>query len=61
MSYGEGLYRAKCSSCHNVIAPENHDQEKWRQYIDEYGGEMTDEQESTILEYLTAGGAPRTD
>jgi hypothetical protein len=55
MSYGERMYRAKCSSCHNVIAAEDHDPEKWRLYVERYGQEMTDEEKRTVLHYLTGG------
>ncbi len=52
MSEGEILYRAKCSSCHNIIAPGHHDKEKWRIYIDKYGQKMTSEEKQTVLQYL---------
>jgi cytochrome c5 len=56
MSCGEMLYRAKCSSCHNVIAPKDHDPEEWHLYVERYGREMTDEEKGTVLHYLTGGG-----
>ena len=37
MSYAKMLYRAKCSLCHNIIAPDRFGKEKWRLYIDKYG------------------------
>jgi hypothetical protein len=52
MSGGEKLYRAKCSSCHRVIAPGDHDEEEWRLYVDKYGKKMTDEEKKVVLEYL---------
>lgn len=52
MSPGEMLYRAKCSSCHNVIAASRYDREEWRLYIDKYGKKMTDEEKRIVLEYL---------
>ena len=52
MSAGEVLYRAKCSSCHNIIAPSRHDKELWRLYIDKYGEKMTAEEKQTVLRYL---------
>ena len=52
MSYGKMLYRAKCSSCHNVIAPGRFGKEKWRLYIDEYGQKMTTEEKRVVLQYL---------
>ncbi|MHC4642275.1 MAG: c-type cytochrome [Planctomycetota bacterium] len=54
MSGGEKLYRAKCSSCHSVIAPGNHDEEQWCLYVDKYGKKMTDEEKRIVLEYLVA-------
>ena len=53
MSDGEILYRAKCSSCHNIIAPSRYDKEKWHLYIDKYGQKMTDGEKELLLEYLT--------
>ena len=52
MSDGEMLYRSKCSSCHNIIAPGRYDEEKWRLHMDEYGQKMTDEEKRTVLQYL---------
>ncbi len=54
MSDSEMLYRAKCSSCHNVIAANRYDQEKWSLYIDEYGKKMTNDEKRIVLEYLIA-------
>ena len=53
MSDGEKLYLAKCSSCHNVIAPSCYDKGEWRLHIDEYGGKMTVEEKQAVLQYLT--------
>jgi hypothetical protein len=52
MSYGEILYRAKCSSCHNVIEPSRHDKEAWDIYINKYGQKMTAEEKQVVLQYL---------
>lgn len=52
MSDGQKLYQAKCSSCHNLIAPERHDKEKWQLYIDKYGQEMTTGEKRVVLQYL---------
>ena len=52
MSSAEMLYRAKCSSCHNIIAPGSYDKEKWRLHIDKYGQKMTDEEKRVVLQYL---------
>ena len=52
MSPDEMLYRAKCSSCHNVIAASRYDREEWRLYIDKYGKKMTDDEKRMVLEYL---------
>ena len=52
MSDGQVLYRSKCSSCHNIIAPSSYGREDWRRYIDKYGRKMTDEEKRAVLEYL---------
>ncbi|NIP24063.1 MAG: hypothetical protein GWN67_10720 [Phycisphaerae bacterium] len=52
MSPGEMLYRAKCSSCHSVIATSSYDRQEWRLYIDKYGKKMTDDEKRIVLEYL---------
>ena len=58
MSDGQVLYRAKCSSCHNIIAPSRYDKEDWQLYLDKYGKKMTDEEKRAVLEYLV-GVNPR--
>jgi len=52
MSDGERLYRAKCSSCHNIIEPSRHDRQTWQEYVDEYGRKITIEDKQLILQYL---------
>jgi len=52
MSDGERLYRAKCSSCHNIIEPSRHDRQTWQKYVDEYGRKMTIEEKRLVLQYL---------
>lgn len=52
MSDGEMLYLAKCSSCHNIIAPSSYDKEEWRLYVNKYGQEMTAEEKRIVLQYL---------
>jgi hypothetical protein len=52
MSGGEMLYRAKCSSCHKLIAPWRFEKEKRHRYVDKYGKKMTDEEKRVVLEYL---------
>jgi hypothetical protein len=56
VSNGETLYRAKCSSCHNIIIPTHHNKEKWHRYIDKYGQEMTTEEKQVVLQYLANSG-----
>jgi hypothetical protein len=53
MSPAERLYRAKCSSCHNVIMPGAHSEQLWRAHIEEYGRHLTDDEKQTILQYVT--------
>ena len=52
MSDGEKLYRSKCSSCHNIIEPKQHDEETWQKYVYEYGKKMTSEEKQLVLQYL---------
>jgi cytochrome c5 len=52
MSDGEMLYRAKCSSCHNIIEPNRYNNETWQKYVDEYGKKMTIEEKQLVLQYL---------
>ena len=52
MNTSEALYRSKCSSCHNIIAPSRYGKETWRLYIDKYGQKMTDQEKRTVLQYL---------
>ena len=58
MSKGQMLYRAKCSSCHSVIARSRYGQERWRLYVDKYGRKITSEEKQTILQYLEGGNSP---
>ena len=53
LSEGERLYRAKCSSCHRLIGPEEHGAPAWRHYVDEYGQPLTSDEKHRILEFLT--------
>jgi len=54
MDEGERLHRAKCASCHRLIAPQERTPEQWRHLLDDHGPKrMTDAQRSAILEYLT--------
>lgn len=52
MTADEVLYRAKCSSCHNVIEPGCYGKERWRLYIDKYGQKLTVEEKQILLQYL---------
>jgi len=52
MSEGEKLYRSKCSSCHNIIEPNRHDEETWHKYVEEYGRKMTVDEKRLVLQYL---------
>jgi hypothetical protein len=52
MSDGKKLYRAKCSSCHNIIEPNCHNRQTWYKYVDEYGKKMTIEEKRLVLQYL---------
>ncbi len=51
-SDGQTLYHAKCSSCHNIIAPDSHNEQQWQFYVEKYGKKMTDEQKQTMMNYL---------
>ena len=52
MSDGEKMYHAKCSLCHNVIEPRQHDEETWRKYVEEYGKKMKAVEKQLFLQYL---------
>ncbi len=52
MTDAQQLYSAKCSSCHNLIAPHEYDKAAWQAYIDKYGDKMTDHSKLKLLEYL---------
>ncbi len=56
MSDGEMLYKAKCSSCHNIIAPSRFNRDIWLRYIEKFGGKMTDEEKLVVLRYLEDSG-----
>jgi hypothetical protein len=56
MSDGEKLYRAKCSSCHKIIAPSRFNRDIWLRYIEKFGGKMTDEERLVVLQYLEDSG-----
>lgn len=49
---GGTLYRAKCSSCHNIIAPSSHNKEQWYLYVNKYGKKMTEHEKQAVLDYL---------
>jgi len=54
MDEGERLHRAKCASCHRLIAPHERTPEQWHLLLEHHGPKrMTDAQRSAILEYLT--------
>jgi hypothetical protein len=59
MSGAERLYRAKCSSCHNIIARGSHSEPSWRAYIDKYGRAMTENEKRTILQYVAPAHRPK--
>ena len=46
------LYAAKCSSCHRLLPPENYTVEKFKEYIEKYGKEMTTEEKARLIGYL---------
>lgn len=46
------LYSAKCSSCHRLLPPEDYPLEKFSEYIEKYGKEMTAEEKEKLLGYL---------
>ncbi|MBW8001631.1 MAG: cytochrome c [Planctomycetes bacterium] len=56
MSDGERLYRAKCSSCHNIIAASEYDKLTWEKYTDKYGKKLKREEKELMLGYLAGGG-----
>lgn len=52
------LYSAKCSACHRLLPPEDYPPEKFREYIEKYGKEMSLEEKTRLLEYLGPRLAP---
>lgn len=48
-SEGYRLYAAKCSACHRLLPPERYSIEKFQEYIDKYGKEMTSEEKESLL------------
>ena len=56
---GRKLYVANCSSCHNLYKPQKFTLEKWAHEMDEMKMEakITDQQASSILQYLAAAPA----
>ena len=52
MGAGERLYRGKCSSCHRLIGPEEHEASTWRHYVDEYGSKLHEDEKRSILQFL---------
>jgi hypothetical protein len=52
-SDNEILYRAKCSSCHNLIEPVDFEKATWWPYIQKYGQEMKSEEKQRLLNYLS--------
>jgi len=52
MSLGEIMYRGKCASCHNLIAPGQFGPDEWKKYVERYGKKLTPEEKHIILDYL---------
>ncbi len=52
MSPGEIMYRGKCASCHNLIAPARFAIEEWKTYVDRYGKKLTAGEKQMLLDYL---------
>lgn len=48
----ETLYKAKCSSCHQLLQVKNYDANKLIKYMNKYGKAMTDEEKQTLTEYF---------
>jgi len=48
------LYSAKCSSCHRLLPPEDYPLEKFGEYIEKYGKELTPEEKTRLLDGLRA-------
>jgi mono/diheme cytochrome c family protein len=48
------LYSAKCSSCHRLLPPEDYSLEKFGEYIEKYGKEMTPDEKTRLLDGLRA-------
>lgn len=53
MSRDERLYRAKCSSCHQPVAPETRTPDRWHELLQHHGPKLTEAERAAILRYLT--------
>lgn len=51
---GERLYRGKCSSCHRLISPHEHDDKTWLVYVEKYGKNLSAAEKNLIMQYLRA-------
>jgi len=56
MQQGRELYIARCASCHNLYKPQTYSPAVWSHQMEEMKlqAQITEEQASLILSYLTA-------
>ena len=52
MPSGERLYRARCASCHMLVAPESHSDPEWAFYVEKYGRNMSPTEKQLVIAYL---------
>lgn len=48
----EITYKAKCSSCHQLLPVKNYDANKLIKYMNKYGKNLTDEEKQTLIDYF---------
>ena len=52
------LYRAKCSSCHRLKEPAEHDAATWRRAVERFGRHLSPEERAAVAEYLSERAHP---
>lgn len=52
------LYRLKCSSCHRLKEPAEHDAATWQRAVERFGRHLTPEERATLAAYLSERSRP---
>jgi len=56
-SEGDRLYRAKCASCHRLVAPDKYESEQWHAFLANHGPRMTETERTAIADHLVRRSA----